>query len=406
VVFYAHYDGQPVTPSQWSSEPFSPVMRSGPLTADAKTIDWQHAKPPYDPEWRLFGRAAADDKASIVAFLSAFDALRALHRALSVNIAVVWEGEEEAGSPHITEILKDHASQLRGDLWLIGDAPVHQSRTPTLYFGARGALDLEMTVYGPLHPLHDGHYGNWAPNPAVMAAGLITSLRDDNGRILIPGFYDDVRPLTEAEKEAITKLPPIEDALRREFGLGRTEGEDGLTMSTMRPAINIRGISSGAVGGDATTTIPAEARVSVDIRLVPDETPQHVRDRMEAYLKSLGWTIVSRDPDLTTRLTHAKIVKLNWGQGFPALRSDMTTSEARAVISAAEDAAGGHVALLPMMGGSVPIYLFHEILGVPVIGLPIVNHDDSQHAANENIRLKNLWDGIDTYAAMMTELNW
>jgi acetylornithine deacetylase/succinyl-diaminopimelate desuccinylase-like protein len=239
-----------------------------------------------------------------------------------------------------------------------------------------------------------------------MAAGLITSLRDDKGRILIPGFYDDVRPLAGAEKEAIMKLPPVEDTLKREFGLGRTEGEDGLTTSTMRPAINIRGVSSGAVGADATTTIPAEARVSIDIRLVPDETPQHVRDRMEAYLKSLGWTIVSRDPDLTTRLTHAKIVKLNWGQGFPALRSDMTTSEARAVISAAEDAAGGHVALLPMMGGSVPIYLFHEILGVPVIGLPIVNHDDSQHAANENIRLKNLWDGIDTYAAMMTELNW
>ena len=107
-----------------------------------------------------------------------------------------------------------------------------------------------------------------------------------------------------------------------------------------------------------------------------------------------------------TRLGHPKIVKLDWSQGFPAFRSDMTTPAARAVIAAAEDAAGGQVALLPMMGGSVPIYLFHEILGVPVVGLPIVNHDDSQHAPNENLRLRNLWDGIDTYSAMMAELDW
>jgi acetylornithine deacetylase/succinyl-diaminopimelate desuccinylase-like protein len=406
VVFYAHYDGQPVTPSQWASDPFAPVMRDGPLGPTAKIVNWRNATPPYNPEWRLFGRAAADDKASIVAFLAAFDALKAAGRTPSVNIKVVWEGEEEAGSPHLADILNAHAQQLHADLWLIGDGPVHQSRTPSLYFGARGAMDVEATIYGPLHALHDEHYGNWAPNPAVMAAELIASLRDSDGRILNPGYADDVRPLTDAEKAAIAKLSPVEDALKHEFAIGRSEGTDGLTASTMRPAINVRGIRSGAVGAEAANAIPVDAEVSIDFRLVPDQTPAGVRAKVEKFLMDKGWTIVSETPDTAARLAHPKIVKVEWSGGYPALRTDMSSPAAVAVIAAANEAAGRPVAILPMMGGSVPIYLFHDIFNVPIVGLPIVNHDDSQHAANENLRLKNLWDGVDTYAAMMGQLDW
>lgn len=406
VVFYAHYDGQPVTASQWASDPFVPVVRSGPLSTGAKTVDWQHAKAPFDPEWRLFGRAAADDKASIIAFLTAFDALRAMHRPPSVNLKVMWEGEEEAGSPHLASILKEHAARLRSDLLLIGDGPVQQSGTPTLYFGARGTIGLDLTIYGPLHPLHDGHYGNWVPNPAVMAAELIASLRDSSGRILIPGFYRDVRPLTGEERAAIAKLPPVEDMLRRQFGIGRTEGEQGLTASLMRPALNIRGVSSGAVGAAANNAIPTEADISIDFRLVPDETTQTVRTEVERFLKARGWTLVAATPDLDTRLAHARIAKISWSSGYRGYRTRLDTPAARAVIAAAREAAGGRLALLPMMGGSVPLYLFHRILQVPVVIFPIVNFDDSQHAPNENLRLKNLWDGIDAYAAEMADLRW
>lgn len=406
VLFYAHYDGQPVTPSQWSSDPFVPVMRTQPLGAAAKTVDWRTAAMPFDPQWRLFGRAAADDKASIVAFLAAFDALRALHRLPTVNIKVLWEGEEEAGSPHLSEILRDHAGRLKSDLLLIGDGPVHQSRMPTLYFGARGTTDLELTIYGPLHPLHDGHYGNWVPNPAAMAAGLIASLRDGEGRILVPGFYDDVHPPGQAERNAIAMLPPVETALEREFGIGRSEGSEGLTASTMRPALNVRGIRSGAVGAEARNAIPTDAEISIDFRLVPDETPQSVRAKIDSFLEAKGWTIVSGAPDLATRRAHPKIVRAVWGSGYPAYATGMTTPEARAAIRAADTVTGGRLALLPMMGGSVPMILFHDRLDVPVIGLPIVNHDDSQHAPNENLRLANLWQGIDIYAAMMAALAW
>ncbi len=406
VVFYAHYDGQPVTPSQWASPPFEPVMRRGTLDSGAAVVDWRTVKGPFDPEWRLFGRAASDDKASIAAFLAAFDALKAAGRKPGVNLKVVWEGEEEAGSPHLREILAANKALLQSDLWLIGDAPVHQSRRQMLYFGARGSLGLELTVFGPLHPLHDGHYGNWAPNPAVMAAGLIAQMRDDDGRILIPGFDDDVTPLTDAELAAIAALPPIETDLKRQFGLGRSEGPDGLTASTMRPALNVRGLRSGQVGADAANAIPADAVVSIDFRLAPGETPQGVRAKVEAFLAQTGWTVTDKTPDLAARQGHARIVRLDWGDGYPALRTDMTTPAARAVMAASARAAGRPGAILPMMGASVPIYLFDEAFGVPVIGLPIVNHDNSQHAPNENMRLQNLWDGITTYAEMMAGLSW
>ena len=406
VVFYAHYDGQPVTPSQWNSDPFVPVMRSGPLNSGEHEINLKSAHVPFDPEWRLFGRAVSDDKASIVAFLAAFDALKASARRPSVNIKVVWEGEEESGSPHLADVLRENQALLASDLWLIGDAPVHQSRLPMIYFGARGTLGLNVTIYGPIKALHDGHYGNWVPNPAAMATELIAQMRDDEGRILIPGFADAVRPLTPAEFAAIHNLPPVEEQLKKEFGLGRTEGNELLPSSVMRPALNIRGIRSGQVGAAAANAIPTDAVISIDFRLVPNQTPQSVRASVEEFMKNKGWTIVTGEPDLETRFAHGRIARLEWEAGYPGFRSDMSSSTAVGVIAAARKAAQGPVALLPMMGASVPIYLFADIFKVPVIGLPIVNHDNNQHAANENQRLKNLWDGMQTYAAMMADLTW
>jgi acetylornithine deacetylase/succinyl-diaminopimelate desuccinylase-like protein len=401
VTFYAHYDGQPVVPAEWSSPPFAPTMRESG-DSGSKVVDWLSAKPPYNPEWRLFGRAASDDKSSIVAFLSAFDALKALDRKPSVNIRIFWEGEEERGSPHLARILHENAGLLRSDLWLIGDGPVHQSRTRTIYFGARGDVSVDATVYGATRALHSGHYGNWAPNPAALAVLLITQLRDPSGAILIPGYSKDVRPLTPAERKAIADLPPIDSALERELGIARPEGGEPLTLSTMRPALNIVALQSG-VGARA---IPAEATMTIDLRLVPDQKPEGVRHLVERYLQKLGWTVLHSDPDAAVRARSARIVRLDWSSGYPAFRSDMTSAPGQAVIATAAKAAGRRVAVLPMMGGSVPIYVFDEALKTPIVGLPIVNHDNNQHAPNENARLRNLWDGIETYAAMLSELDW
>jgi acetylornithine deacetylase/succinyl-diaminopimelate desuccinylase-like protein len=146
--------------------------------------------------------------------------------------------------------------------------------------------------------------------------------------------------------------------------------------------------------------------MTIDLRLVPDQKPERVRQLLESYLRKIGWTVVHSDPDAALRAKAKRIVKLDWSSGYPAFRSDMTSAPGRAVIAAATKAANGRIAVLPMMGGSVPIYVFDEALKTPIIGLPIVSHDNNQHAPDENARLRNLWDGIETYAAMMAELDW
>ena len=267
-------------------------------------------------------------------------------------------------------------------------------------------MTLDATIYGPLRALHSGHYGNWAPNPAVMAANLVSEMRDDDGNILIPDFSYGVRPLTATEMAAIAALPPVETGLKREYGFGRTEGGEGLSASTLRPAINVRGFRSGKIGVEAKGAIPTEAQVSFDLRLVPGQSPEAVRRSVEAFLTTKNWTIVSDTPDLAMRLAHPRLIRLEWQLGYGAFRTDMDLPVSRAVIAAATRAAGRKVVVLPMLGGSDPLVIFNRVLKTPLIGLPIVNHDDSQHAPNENLWLQNLWVGIETYASMMADLYW
>lgn len=399
VAFYAHYDGQPVDPARWTSVPWKPVMRD----AQGHDVDWRNAKM-IDPEWRLYARSAGDDKAPIVAMLAALDALREAKVAPSVNVRFVFEGEEEAGSPHLGAYLQKYADVLRPSAWILCDGPVHQSRRMELFFGARGIADLELTVYGPSKGLHDGHYGNWVANPAVALAHLIVSMRDEGGRILIDEFYEHVRPSTAAERDALAKVPNIEADLRREFQIGAVEGGGKpLNELLMLPALNIRGLEAGHVGAQASNTIATEARASIDFRLVPDLTPESIKPLVEKHLQTQGYEIVREKPDVTTRMAHAKLVRVEWGSGYPPARTALDLPLSREV--AGIMAATGHdPVLLPTSGGSIPMYLFQQPDNTPVIGLPIANHDDNQHAADENMRLQNLWDGIEVYAALFSTL--
>jgi len=316
----------------------------------------------------------------------------------------VFEGEEEAGSPHLAQYLQKYPKLLRPDAWVLCDGPVHQSRRAELFFGARGTLDLELTLYGPVKGLHDGHYGNWVPNPIVRLTHLIDSMRDENGRILIRGFYDEVKPATDVEREALKKIPNVEADLRREFQIGSVESEGtALNERLLIPALNIRGIESGHVGEKASNTIQTEARASIDFRLVPNETPDSVKPLVEQHIRSQGYTIVRDAPDAATRTREPKLVRVQWGAGYPPARTplDLPLSQEIARIMSA---AGHEPILLPTVGGSIPMFLFQQPNQTPVIGLPIANHDDNQHAADENLRLQNLWDGIEVYAALFAGL--
>jgi len=398
--FYAHYDGQPADTASWNGLPWTPVLRD-PQGREAAL----EGGGPIDPESRLYARSSGDDKAPIVAMLAALDALRASQRKPAFGLRFVFEGEEEAGSPHLGAYLERYPEALRPDAWILCDGPVHQSGRPELAFGARGITTLELTVYGPVRGLHDGHYGNWAPNPAVRLASLITSMRDDDGAILIRGFEADVRPPTPADVAALKEIPDVEGTLRSEFQIGGTEG-GGVRLDAllMRPALNVRGIQSGRVGARATNSIPTEATASLDFRLVPDQTPESVRVLVERHIGGLGYTIVRSAPDSATRMAHADLVRIEWGPGYPPARTALDVPLSREVTGLLA-AIGRDPVRLPTLGGSIPMYLFQQPRGTPVIVLPIANHDDNQHAPNENLRIRNLWDGIEVFATLFAEMS-
>lgn len=405
VVLYAHFDGQPVDPRQWQGAPFTPILRDGAQYAGAREIPFPADGQRTQPDWRIYARSASDDKGPIIAMLTALDALRAANMTPSVNVKFFFEGEEEAGSSHLRAILEKYRDLLRADAWLFCDGPVHQSGQKQVVFGVRGVMGVELTVYGPTRPLHSGHYGNWAPNPGVLVANLIASMRDDDGNVKVAGFYDDVTPLSASEQRALEALPSVDDMLRSSLGLARSESDNALLAERiMRPAMNLRGIRVGGVQESGANVISTEAFASIDFRLVAAQRPPHVRDVVERHIAAQGYHIVRDTPDSATRERYPKIVRLEWEGGYPAQRASMESGFAQALMASLSDGAAQPPLAVPTLGGSLPIYLFEEVLGAQVITLPIANHDNNQHAANENLRLGNLWDGIEMFAAVLVRL--
>ena len=248
VLVYAHFDGQPVIPSQWSSPPFEPTLwTDNPLQAEAKILSWDQDA--FDPSWRVVARSAGDDKAPVIALMAAIDALVAAGKMPDVTVKLILDGEEERGSPTLEGVLEKVADDLVADVMLFCDGPMHQSGRRQLVLGVRGSMTVDLTTFGPNRPLHSGHYGNWAPNPNEILMGLLLSLKDDQGRVTVAGYSDDVRAVSERETRAVAAMPSVDAQLKRELGLGDNEipGER-LESAIMRPAIVIRGISGGGVG--------------------------------------------------------------------------------------------------------------------------------------------------------------
>jgi acetylornithine deacetylase/succinyl-diaminopimelate desuccinylase-like protein len=405
IVLYAHFDGQPVDPRQWQGAPFTPILRDKALYLGGREVPFPTDGQRTERDWRIYARSASDDKGSIIAMLTALDAMRAANLAPSVNVKFFFEGEEEAGSAHLQAILEKYRDLLRADAWLFCDGPVHQSGRLQAVFGLRGVVGLELTVYGPTRPLHSGHYGNWAPNPGALVANLIASMRDDDGRVKVAGFYDDVRPISPAERAALAALPPVDSSLRASLGLARTEADNAaLAERIMVPALNVRGIRVGGVQETGANVISTEAFASFDIRLVPVQRPEHIREVIERHIVAQGYHLVREVPDSATRARYPKLARLEWEAGYPAQRAAMDGDFARALLAALSDGTPTPPLAVPTLGGSGPGYLFTEVLGAPVVTLPLANYDNNQHAANENLRLGNLWDGIEMYSALLTTL--
>ena len=404
IVFYAHYDGQPTDPSKWTgTDPWKPVFRNGPLDRGGQIIPKPSAGQRIDPEWRIYARSASDDKAGVMAFLAAIDALKSARVAPRVNVKLVFDGEEEAGSPHLDEIIRANAALLKADAWIICDGPVHQSGRKQVVYGVRGDMNVDVVVYGANRPLHSGHYGNWAPNPAFHLARLLASMKDESGRVLIRGWYDDVTPLSDIEKKAIHDLPPFDDSLRLQLGFAKPEG-DGASLAELinQPSLNINGIVSAEAGTAARNVIPTTAATTLDIRLVKSINYRRQLQRLIDHIRAQGFSVVDHVPTVEERLRYDRIAMVTQrGGAYNAERTPMNLPVSRSVLAAIEEFFPGRTLAIPTLGGSLPLSVISDALGVPTITVPIANYDNNQHAEDESIRIQNLWDGIEMMAALM-----
>ena len=404
VIFYAHYDGQPVNPAQWREglSPFRPQLATGPLDRGGQLAARPAPGQPLNPDWRLYARSASDDKAGVMAILSGYQALVASKLKPQVNIKFFFEGEEERGSPHLAEILARHKALLASDLWVICDGPVHQSGRKQVVFGARGDVNMALKVYGPRRPLHSGHYGNWAPNPALGLSRLLASMVDSAGRVRVAGFYDDVTPLTPAEKTVLSQVPNLDETIRQELGFARPYG-GGQTLVELlnQPSLNINGLQSANVGAQAANVIPTVATAVLDLRLVPGNDAQRQVQKVLRHIERQGYHVVSAEPTDAERAQYPLLVRVTPETGYNAQRTRLDLPIARQVIAAVQTTTADPVVVLPTMGGSLPLYVFEQELRAHTITVPVANYDNNQHAENENIRLGNLWEGLETMAAIM-----
>lgn len=403
VLIYAHFDGQPVIPDQWSSPPFEPTLWSdNPLAKGAKKLSWDQDV--LDPKWRIVARAAGDDKAPVIALMAAIDALVAADEMPDITIKLFLDGEEERGSPTLAGVLAKVADDLAADLMLFCDGPMHQSGRRQLVLGVRGSMTVDLTTYGPNRPLHSGHYGNWASNPNEILMRLLLSLKDDAGRVAVKGYADGVRPISPEERAAVAAMPSVDSSVKQDLGLSASEvpGER-LENAIMRPAIVVRGLSGGGVGTKARNIIEPSADASLNLRLVPGQKPELLLAALKAHFEGMGMSVSADEPAQgVARETHLKMVARPGG--YRSFRTPIETPVVT-VLKGILDRLGDQQTLItPTMGGSLPIYLFEDNLDAPIVILPVANHDNNQHGRDENLRLQNLFSAIEMYAEVLAGL--
>jgi len=400
LTLYIHYDGQPVDSTEWTKcGPFAPCVMGpgGKVTLDASTKS-------FDPEARIYARSASDDKGPIMAVLSAVDALRATGSKPAWNLRVVLDGQEEGGSANFRRFVASSGDKLKADLAITLDGPRHPSGRPTMYYGVRGSAGVTITVFSSRNDLHSGNYGNWAPDASMRLGKLLGSMKDEAGRVVVEGFYDDVTPLTPTEKRALAEAPNVEAELAKEFGVARPERPDTrLEQKLNEPTLNVLQMESGGgFSAPGRTAIPASATARIAMRLVHGLDPQKMNERVIAHVRKQGYFVVlNRVPTDEERLAHPLLARIDARGGSRATRVTMDEPLAQSVAKALTRGSVTPVQL-PTLGGSMPFGEFSEGLKLPTVGVSLVNHDNNQHGPDENLKLRNLWEGIDLLASILT----
>jgi len=401
ILFYMHLDGQAVDNAKWNQpDPYQAVIKAEKDGEWAIITDAMKMTS-LDPEWRVFGRSSSDDKGPIIAFLHSIDHLKTMGKKPQFNIKVVLDAEEELGSKPLAAAVKQYKEIFAADGLIINDGPVHLSGKPTLNFGCRGIMTLNLTIYGPSKPQHSGHYGNYAPNPIFRLAKLLSSMKDDEGRVLIDGYYDGIE-LDAATKAKLAKVPDDISAIHDLLQINDPEKVGANYQESLQyPSFNARGISAGWVGAKARTIVPDNATVAMDIRLVPESDPDKLIAAVRRHIEQQGYHIVDHEPTKAERMQYPKILFLyNSGATLP-FRTDTDAPIGRWLKKIVKKEFNEDPVEIRIMGGTVPIAAFINELNVPAVIVPMVNPDNNQHSPNENMRIGHMEYAMQLFEAIM-----
>jgi len=403
VLIYLQVDGQTVDTTRWSQKnPYKPVLKKQSNKGDWEQISWNLIEN-YNDDWRIFARSVSDAKGPIAMFLAALDAIEEEKIDPNYNIKVIMDFEEELGSPRLPKAVSKNVKLLDADMLIIFDGPRHITNKPTLSFGARGIATITLTTYGPIAPQHSGHFGNYAPNPALRLSKLLASMKDDDGRVIIPGFYKGIS-LDPEIKKILQSVPDDEDEIRDRLQLGSVDKVGENYQEAMQyPSLNIRGMQSGWIDAQVRTIVPAWARAEIDVRLVLESDPVRLIGLVNKHIENQGYFITDRLPTKQQRMNNKKVASFTYEVSYQSFRTEFDSEPGIWLQKALKKAFLYDPIMIRLSGGSIPISPFVLELNIPAVGVPTVNKDNNQHSPNENLRLGNYREGIKTMIAILAE---
>lgn len=368
LLIYGHYDVQPADPlEEWNSPPFEPTIRDG----------------------KIYCRGAGDNKGQLITHLLAIRSYKEILKDIPINLKFIFEGEEESGSPNLESFVQDHKDLLKADLVYTSDGPMHDSGAPIVLLGVRGMLYVELKAKGAEWDNHSGNKGNIVPNPAWKLIDLLRTMRDEEGRVLIEGFYDNIRKPTEQELDLLAKMPFDKKELGVQIGYPDFDMDavDYYSKLTLEPTFNIAGFTSGYGGEGSKTIIPATAAVKMDMRLIVDQDPDDIFEKLKKHVEK-----------------HAPDVEVIHHGAMKPSRTSADLKVVGIVQNAVRNAYRQEPVVQPCMGGSLPDYVWTDVLGAPSVVIPYANFDEANHSPNENIGVENFFNGIKCTCHVIHEL--
>jgi acetylornithine deacetylase/succinyl-diaminopimelate desuccinylase-like protein len=404
ILVYLQIDGQPVDSAAWNQKsPYIPALKkeeNGKLVE----IPWHSLNQQINPDWKIFARSASDSKGPAMIFFTTLKILKEKGLEPSVNLKVIMDFQEEMSSPTLADVVKENKDLFQADGILIMDGTRHFSNLPNLAFGARGIVTATIKVFGPKNNLHSGQYGNFAPNPAFQLSRLLAAMKAEDGKVLIPGFYDGV-VISETDFLAMSAIPENLEEMETEMGFAQAEAVGRNYQEALQfPSLNIRGLKSGWVGNEVRTLIPAEAVVEIDIRTVKETPNQRQLDLLRKFVTDQGFHLIEgKEPTEEERKTFSKLASFDSRYGSEPFRAEMDSDFAYWLDRGMAFVFGENYIKTRQTGGSQPMAPFINVLGIPAVSVRIPNPDNNIHGPNENIRIGNYQEGIQTCLSILTQ---